>query len=242
MTYVHASGSHLGPPEKLNHVPSLRHTASPVLPAPLAATKLGRSPLILAPTASSDRSSRTNHDSVQPVGEGSGLALSAPAKRAPHRARPQNTKPAPHASHCHRIATPQVIVVCTHSARRPPQPGLLIPPALSLAAPYKKPYLTGPSSRSDCGAKPSPTWSPLVEPRLLRSPTAAPTAARDAHQSRVAWHAPHPLLPSVRGCEWGSSPLGGSLYSLLNKSNPAMDGCKSGRSSRFNTYKSIFYY
>jgi hypothetical protein len=70
-----------------------------------------------------------------------------------------------------------------------------------------------------------------VEPRLLLSSTAAPTAARDAHQSRVAWHAPHPLLPSVRGCEWGSNPLGGSLYSLLNKPIQRWTGARAGEVS-----------
>ena len=85
------------------------------------------------------------------------------------------------------------------------------------------PYLAGTTS--------SPTWSPLVEPRLLLSSTAAPTAARDAHQSRVAWHAPHPLLPSVRGCEWGSNPLGGSLYSLLNKPIQRWTGARAGEVS-----------
>ena len=70
-----------------------------------------------------------------------------------------------------------------------------------------------------------------MEPRLLLPPTAAPTAARDAHQSRVAWHAPHPLLPSIRGCEWGSNPLGGTLYSLLNKPIQRWTGARAGEVS-----------
>jgi hypothetical protein len=36
------------------------------------------------------------------------------------------------------------------------------------------------------------------------------------------------LLPSVRGCEWGSSPLGGSLYSLLNKPIQRWTGIRAG--------------
>ncbi len=57
----------------------------------------------------------------QPARSGSGLALSAPASRAPHRARPLHTSPAPHSSRCHSIATPPVIATCTTGAGRPPR-------------------------------------------------------------------------------------------------------------------------
>jgi hypothetical protein len=36
--HAHASGSHLSPPAKLNHVPSAPHAVSPASPAPLAGT------------------------------------------------------------------------------------------------------------------------------------------------------------------------------------------------------------
>jgi hypothetical protein len=39
------------------------------------------------------------------------------------------------------------------------------------------------------------------------------------------------LLPSVRGCEWGSNPLGGSLYSLLNKPIQRWTGARAGEVS-----------
>ncbi len=81
-----AAGSHLGPPAKLNHVPSSSHEASPASPALLAATKQGRSPHTPVPVAAHHEPTMTAHS--QPERSGSGLVLLAPASRAAHRARP----------------------------------------------------------------------------------------------------------------------------------------------------------
>ena len=102
--HAHASGSHLGPPAKLNHVPSAPHAASPASPAPLAGTRSSHAMTACAhPQAVAACREPTMTARSQPARSGPGLALHAPASRAPHRARPQQTPLAPPALRCHRI-------------------------------------------------------------------------------------------------------------------------------------------
>ena len=125
--HAHASGSHLGPPAKLNHVPSAPHAASPASPAPLNGTLSSHAMTACAhPQAVAARREPTMTARSQPARSGPGLALHAPASRAPHRARPPQTPQAPHALRCHRITTPPVIATSTPHALRPPQPGFAL--------------------------------------------------------------------------------------------------------------------
>jgi hypothetical protein len=179
LTSAHPQSSVTSPPQVTPPRQSHPHRS------PQLSRARGRSPHTLAPPASSGRPSRTNRDSAQPVGVPkrcavvqvslfrTGVAGPTPGPTAAHQA--------PHASR----STPPVIAVCTHSARRPPQPGMLL--------------------------------------SAMHTPGHATGAGRP---SRVR------MIPlSVRGCEWGSSPLGGSLYSLLNKPIQRWTGARAGEVS-----------
>ena len=102
--HAHASAPHLGPPAKLNHVPSAPHAASPASPAPLNGTLSSHAMTACAhPQAVAARREPTMTARSQPARSAPGLALHAPASRTPHRARPPQTPLAPPALRCHRI-------------------------------------------------------------------------------------------------------------------------------------------
>ena len=108
-------------PQGSNHVPSAPHAASPASPAPLKGTLSSHAMTACAhPQAVAARREPTMTARSQPARSGPGLALHAPASRAPHRARPPQTPQAPHALRCHRITTPPVIATSTPHALRPP--------------------------------------------------------------------------------------------------------------------------
>ena len=91
-------------PQSSNHVPSAPHAASPASPAPLNGTLSSHAMTACAhPQAVAARREPTMTARSQPARSGPGLALHAPASRAPHRARPPQTPLAPPASRCHRI-------------------------------------------------------------------------------------------------------------------------------------------
>jgi hypothetical protein len=124
-----ATGSHLGPPS----ITSPPQVTPPRRPHPHRSPQPSRDALptrhdsLRHPQAVAAHHEPTMTARSQPARSGSGLALLAPASRAAHTGPDRRTPPpAPHASRCHRLATPPATAAGLRTTRRLPRPGKLL--------------------------------------------------------------------------------------------------------------------